>query len=206
MQCRDTSNSKDISCSSRQGFRGIMGCRDSSAWSTNSPTLNDQAQTHVHETLQRHSQVLNYQVLFARMYREAANWLAREQACYLNIGEVDKLGLCDGLVCLSEHALLEQQPALLQVLLLAVLHFVQHICYVLVIVQQHVLVWVGLAHVSLVVHCLHHTAMLNRPWQGSFAHALPASHCNNEQLCKRGFAHEVMCSVMLISSKQRPFW
>ena len=98
--------------------------------------------------------------MFARMYRETANWPA-EQACYLNVGEVDELGLRDGLVCLPEHALLEQQPALLQVLLLAVLHFVQHICYVLVVIQQHVLIWVGLAHVSLVVHCLHHTAMLS---------------------------------------------
>ena len=95
------------------------------------------------------------------MYRETASWPASEQACYLNVGKVDELGLCDGLICLPEHALLEQQPALLQILLLAVLHFIQHICYVLVIIQQHVLIWVGLAHVSLVVHCLHHTAVLN---------------------------------------------
>jgi len=101
-----------------------------------------------------------FQKHIPKMRGETANWPASEQTCYLNVGEVDKLGLRDGLVCLPEHALLEQQPALLQVLLLAVLHFIQHICYVLVVIQQHVLVWVGLAHVSLVVHCLHHTAML----------------------------------------------
>ncbi len=147
--------------------------------------------------------------MFARMYRETANWPA-EQACYLNVGEVDELGLRDGLVCLPEHALLEQQPALLQVLLLAVLHFVQHICYVLVVIQQHVLVWVGLAHVSLVVHCLQHTAMLNRLWQGGFARVLPASHCNNEQFCKCthvvSYADQQQAEAILVnmSGRTRP--
>ncbi len=140
--------------------------------------------------------------MFSKVHTETANWPATEQACYLNIGQVDKLGLRDGLICLSEHALLEQQPALLQVLLLAVLDFVQHICYVFVVIQQHVLVWVGLTHVSLVVHCLHHTAMLS-----SCGMKALHMHCLHYTVTMSNFAKEVfILSVMLINSKQRPFW
>ena len=73
---------------------------------------------------------------------------------YLDIGEVHKLSLCDGLICFPEHTLLEQQSTLLQVFLLAVFDLIQHICYILVVIEQHVFIWVGLAHVGLVVHCL----------------------------------------------------
>lgn len=77
------------------------------------------------------------------------------EIAYLHIGQVNKLRLCDGLVCFPEHALLEQQSALQQILLLAILDLIQNICYVLVVIQQHVLVWVCSAHVSLAVQCLH---------------------------------------------------
>lgn len=76
-------------------------------------------------------------------------------ATYLYVGQVDKLRLGDGFISFPEHALFEQQSALLQVLLLVGLDLVQDISDVLVVIQQHVLIWAELTHICLAVHRLH---------------------------------------------------
>ena len=78
-----------------------------------------------------------------------------KSATYLYVGQVDELRLSDGFISFPEHALLEQQSALLQVLLLVGLDLVQDISNILVIIQQHVLIWTELTHICLAVHRLH---------------------------------------------------
>ena len=73
----------------------------------------------------------------------------------LDVREVHELGLCDGLVCLPEHALLEQQLAGGKVLLLVGAQLVHHIRNVLVVIQQQVLVCQRLTELAFAGKGLH---------------------------------------------------
>ncbi len=73
----------------------------------------------------------------------------------LDIRKVHELGLCDGLVRLPEHALLEQQLAVGDLLLLVGPQLVHHIRNVLVVVQQQVLVPKRLSKLRLAGQRLH---------------------------------------------------